>query len=243
MTTRSDLDNIVTSMEKVNERAYFTDYYLHEYHERVLLQRVQGPRILEMGCGEGAITKMLGRNFPEVVSVDGSRILIEKASKHVNMPNVVFSLSLFEEFVPDGKFSSILMICILEHVDDPVLILKRAKEWLEPEGKIYIIVPNALSLNRQVGKAMGMLKELNELHERDILVGHRRVYDPKRLLADIKMAGLKEVFINGILLKPLSDAQMQTWDKKLIEAFYEVGKNYPSICTEIYAECRPKQAA
>jgi trans-aconitate methyltransferase len=198
---------------------------------------------LELGCAEGGMTRVLVENFPSVVSVEGSPVLLEQARQNVNAGNVTFCCSFFEDFEPDGTFSSIIMSRILEHVYEPVSLLKRASQWLTQEGLIHIIVPNAGALNRRIGKAMGMLKRLDELHERDRRVGHLRVYSRQTLSADIKAAGLKVVHWDGIFLKPLSDVQMQDWDEKLLDAFFEVGKELPEYCTEIYAECRPEEVA
>ncbi len=238
MTTQQSLDGIAISLDQANDRACSSEYYLLRYRWRVLMPRLRGPRILELGCAEGEMTKFLAKQFPEVVAVDGSALLLERARKDVHANNVVFQQALFEEFVPDGKFSSIVVACVLEHVQDPIAFLRRCKEWLAPKGRIYIMVPNAYALNRRVGKAMGMLKRLDELHERDLRLGHQRVYSRQTLAADIESAGLEAAHWDGILLKPLSDAQVQNWDPALLDAFFEVGKELPEWCTEIYVECQ-----
>jgi len=38
-----------------------------------------------------------------------------------------------------------------------------------------------------------------------------------------------------VLLKPLSNSQMESWDPDIIEALYEVGKELPDYCSPIYA--------
>jgi 2-polyprenyl-3-methyl-5-hydroxy-6-metoxy-1,4-benzoquinol methylase len=237
MTVHHTLDSIATSLPETDDRSLSPDYYLLRYGMRLILPRIKGPRVLELGCAEGGMTKVLAENFQSVVSVEGSPLLLERARKNVNAGNVTFTCSFFEDFKPDGIFSSIIMSRILEHVHEPVSLLKRASQWLTQEGLIHIVVPNAGALNRRIGKAMGMLRRLDELHERDRHVGHLRVYSRHSLSGDIKAAGLKIVHWEGIFLKPLSDAQMQDWDEKLLDAFFELGKELPEYCTEIYAEC------
>jgi 2-polyprenyl-3-methyl-5-hydroxy-6-metoxy-1,4-benzoquinol methylase len=242
MATQAKLDCIASSLTEANDDSWSQDYYLLRYRMRVLLPRVRGPRVLELGCAEGGMTKVLAERFPNVVSVDGSPLLIERANQATASDNVTFYCSLFEDFEPNGKFSSILMSCILEHVHEPTSLLKRAREWLTQEGLIHIVVPNAEALNRRIGKAMGMLKRLEELHQRDLRMGHQRVYSRSTLAVDIEAAGLEVVRWDGIFLKPLSDAQIRDWDEKLLDAFFEIGKELPEYCTEIYAECRPRGA-
>jgi len=229
-------------MEAADDCRLSPNYYLLRYRIKLLLSRLRGPRVLELGCAEGGMTKVLVECFPSVVSVEGSQLLLKRAQRNVNAGNVTFCCSFFEDFEPDGTFSSIIMSHIIEHLHDPVPLLKRTREWLAPGGLIHIIVPNAEALNRRIGKAMGMLKRLDELHERDLRVGHLRVYTRKTLATDIKAAGLKVVHWDGIFLKPLSDAQMQDWDEKLLDAFFEIGKELSDYCSEIYVECTPKEA-
>lgn len=240
MTTQATLDRIANSLTEANDDSWSQDYYLLRYRMRILLPRIRGPRVLELGCAEGGMTKVLAERFPNVVSVDGSPLLIERAHQTTNADNVILYSSLFEDFEPNGKFSSILMSCILEHVHEPISLLKRAGEWLTQEGLIHIVVPNAKALNRRIGKAMGMLNRLEELHQRDLRMGHQRVYSRSTLAKDIEAAGLKVVHWDGIFLKPFSDQQMQGWDEELLDAFFELGKELPEYCTEIYAECRLK---
>jgi len=97
-----------------------------------------------------------------------------------------------------------------------------------------IFVPNALSLNRRIGKAMGLIASYYELSETDLAVGHKRFYDRKRLLNDVIASGLKPREFGGLLLKPLSNKQMESWNLDIIEGLYEVGKELPDYSGPIY---------
>lgn len=231
------LDAIAASMRHADDRSLTSQYFLLRYGIMTLLPRLKGPDVLELSCGEGGMTKWLGENFPRVTTVDGSPALIEKARQAVTTKNVEFQCTTFENFTPERAFQSIIMSRILEHIEKPVELLQRIRSWLAPGGRLYIIVPNAHSLNRRIGKAMGMIQELDELTERDQRVGHFRVYHKASLGADIVAAGLVPVHWDGIFLKPLSDAQVQDWPQNLLDAFYVVGRDLPEWCTEIYVEC------
>jgi SAM-dependent methyltransferase len=235
------LDEIADAVERAQDNRMVPDYYLLHYRTKTLLPRLQGPRILELGCAEGGMTLVLKDRAEEIVCVEGSAKLLAKARERVVDANVTLHCSTFEDFKPQGVFSSIIMSHILEHLADPRRLLAKAKEWLSPQGGIHVLVPNAGALNRRIGRAMGMLNRLDELHERDRLIGHLRVYSRDSLAADIEAAGLEVVHWGGVFLKPLSDAQMKNWDQKLLDAFFEMGKELPEYCAEIYAECRSKR--
>ncbi|NLH39957.1 MAG: hypothetical protein GX445_07850 [Elusimicrobia bacterium] len=98
--------------------------------------------------------------------------------------------------------------------------------------------PNANSIHRQAGVKMGLLKRENELNKLDKKLGHRRIYTLETLQNDINKAGLNIKEIGGIFLKPLSNTRIEKWwTKKMMDAFYELGKKYPEIGAEIYAVC------
>lgn len=212
------------------------DCTILRYTANTLLPFCRGTRILELGCADGLMTEILADIFDEIVAVDGSEYLIKEAKKNVK-GNVTFYCSLIEEFEPCGKFDTIIMAHLLEHVIDPVLLLKRVKNWLNNGGVILICVPNAISLHRKIGRAMGFIREFTELSEMDIKVEHRRVYSIDTLRKDIQKAGLNIETWGGIFLKPRPSSIMESWDNNILDAFYEVGKELPDYCSEIYVAC------
>lgn len=124
---------------------------------------------------------------------------------------------------------------MLEHVIDPVDILKKCGTWLNPGGRILAAVPNSESIHRQAAVMMGMLSSTKQLNETDERNGHRRVYDMKMLQTDFEDAGLKIVKTGGYWLKPLSNSQVDaTWDLEMVNAFLQMGEKYPEIAGEIY---------
>jgi len=211
---------------------------LINYRADVMIPQIKGPKVLEMGCSTGVMTKRLIKKFPGLTVIDGSEEYIKYTRKLTKAKDAEFIVALFEEFEAKEKFNDIIMANALEHVEDPVLILKRSKNWLKNDGKIYIMVPNAQSFHRRIGQKLGIIKNLTDLSESDRKLGHRRVYTEKSLKKDIKKAGLRVVHFQGIFLKPLSHAQIVGWDKKLLDAFFEMGKLLPDYCSTIYFICK-----
>lgn len=217
----------------IYESATDFDITLQKYDFRVLRSFLKGPAVLEMGCGRGETTRMLGEIFPLLHVVDASQRCIELASMGASKTARFFQC-YFEEFEPPCHYDSILLLEVLEHLEDPVLALKRAASWLNPGGAIHILVPNARSLHRRLGVAMGLLPAVDALNDRDCQVGHLRVYTLESLLADVNAAGLQVVRHQGIFLKILSNAQMEKLDPKLIDALFAVGGELPDYCSDIY---------
>ncbi len=101
-------------------------------------------RILEVGCGVGAQTEILLERFPRlfVQGVDAESKQIAQAKKRlgseVKAKRAAFEVAdaahlPFEENAFDGAF-----ICwFLEHVQDPVKVLREIRRTLKPASVIY----------------------------------------------------------------------------------------------------------
>ena len=128
----------------LNEQLDF-DKRLIRYRYETLKAHLQGPEGLELGPAEGEMSQFLANDFEKLTVVDGSGELLEKITP---LPNLKKVHSLFEEFKPDGRYNTIIMEHILEHVDSPTELLIKVKDWLMPSGKILIGVPNGNSIHR-----------------------------------------------------------------------------------------------
>jgi len=143
--------------------------------------------------------------------------------------------SLFEDYAPEERFDNVILGHVLEHVDDPVAILSRVREWLSDEGRVMGVVPNARSLHRQIGVMLGMLKFEEDLNEMDRHHGHRRVYTPETFRRDFLAAGLRVDVFGGYFLKVMSNQQIEEFcAPELIDAFMRMGERYPDVACGIY---------
>src|SRR5689334_21958046 len=100
-------------------------YYTYDW---VFSKLSPGDSVLEMGYGEGNFTEALvKRNFLPTV-IDGSGILLDKAASLYGS-RIKTVHALFEEYTPKDRFDCVLATHVLEHVDDPVALLKKMKTW------------------------------------------------------------------------------------------------------------------
>jgi 2-polyprenyl-3-methyl-5-hydroxy-6-metoxy-1,4-benzoquinol methylase len=191
---------------------------------------------LELGPAEGEMTKLLVNDFARLTIVDGASELLAQIPERVGLRKVH---SLFESFQPDQKFNTIIMEHILEHIDQPVALLEKVKEWIAPGGKILVGVPNGNSIHRLVAVKMGLLEYPCQLNSRDLALGHRRVYTPDSLKLDIKAAGLELLKMGGVFFKPVSNKQIQDhWSEEMIQGFYLLGSDFSEYAAELYAVCQ-----
>jgi 2-polyprenyl-3-methyl-5-hydroxy-6-metoxy-1,4-benzoquinol methylase len=212
------------------------DKRLIRFRYQMLKTNLFGTRGLELGPAEGQMTRFLLQDFTSLTVVDAASELLGSIPE---APNLLKIHSLFEDFHPEDLFDSIIMEHILEHVDKPVDLLKRVRDWLVPEGRLFIGVPNGNSIHRLAAVKMGLLDHPCQLNERDYKVGHRRVYTPETLRKDNERSGLIIEKINGVFFKPLSNQQIQDdWTDEMIEGFFELGKDFPEYSSDIQAVCK-----
>ena len=214
------------------------DGVLTGYAWRLIEPRLAGrERVLELGCSNGVMTELLAGVVPDLWVVDGSPTYLGEVRSRLGDDGIRYELSLFEDFEPGVEFDAIVMCRALEHLPDPRGTLARIGRWLAPAGELHVMVPNALSLHRLIGVALGQLPRPDALNERDLRVGHLRVYDPDALRAELEGAGLRVVEEAGNSLKFLPNHEMAAFPAEYSAALYEVGRCLPRHCAELYVRC------
>lgn len=205
-----------------------------KYSFKIAERFLVGNTLLEMGPAEGVMTELLATTGKKLTLVEGSGSFCEDLKKRFPEAEVVHSL--FEEFRPENKYDNIILGHVLEHVQDPVDILARAKKWLKPgTGRLFAAVPNSRSLHRQAAVIMGMLPQEDALNEMDIHHGHRRVFNPESYRNAFYQAGLQIEIFGGYWMKPVSNKQIEeNWTPEMLDAFMQLGERYPDIAGEIY---------
>lgn len=204
-----------------------------EYSFKLVKRFLHGNSILEMGPAEGLMTNFLYDTNKDLTIVEAS----EKFCKYLSRkyPNAHVNNSLFEDFSPKEKYDNVILGHVLEHIDDPKLLLHRIKNWLNPNGLVLCAVPNSRSLHRQAAVLMGLLNFESDLNEADRHHGHRRVYNPETFRSEFLNSGYKIDFFGGYWIKPFSNKQCEeTHSPEMIDAFMQLGERYPDISAEIF---------
>jgi ubiquinone/menaquinone biosynthesis C-methylase UbiE len=103
-----------------------------------------GTRLLEVGCGVGAVLAILGQEFPGVRlhGVDIEARQLEFAREHLHRAGVEATLveaDARELPFEDGSFDHVWMMWFLEHIADPPAVLREARRVLVVGGAITAI--------------------------------------------------------------------------------------------------------
>jgi len=196
----------------------------------------ENSKVLEIGPAEGPMTELLLNNHKiKLTLIEPSKGFFKKLK--LKFPNLNIINSYLEDSKLDEKYDVIICSHILEHLEDPVPFLNKLKEYCSNKTKIFISVPNAKSFHRLLGVKLDLLDSEYSLNDADISVGHKRVYDFNLLKKQLTKVNYKVNFMTGIFFKILSNDQLESFDKNIVNGFYELGKNFPENCAEIMAVC------
>ena len=244
MTIEQDCNAYVPGFAYYDDNLLLLRATLEEILRRTL--HLSSIRLLSLGVGHRILTQglrnaLVGRLSRHMI-VEGSADIIELFAQEVApLSQVELIHAYFEDFDTEARFDVIEMGFVLEHVDDPGVILRRFQSFLAPGGRMMIAVPNAYSLHRLIGRRAGLLDDLHALSDADRALGHRRYFDPSLLDALLDDCGLEVVGRAGLMLKPFTTSQLASLglDERIRTAMIEVGFHLPEICNGLFVEARP----
>ncbi len=247
MTTTRDYNAELNDAELAeNEKyAYSFDFdVLHPYMLKSFEPFFNKGSLLELGSYKGNFTQRFLPHFDDITCIEASDVAIAEARAMLG-DKVKYVNALFEEAKLPRRYDNIVLTHVLEHLDDPVLVLKRINdEWLAEGGRFFLVCPNANAPSRQIAVKMGLISHNAAVTPAEAQHGHRRTYALDTLERDAVEAGLKVVHRSGIFFKPLANFQ---WDRLLqtdiisreyLEGCYELGQQYPDLCASIFLLCK-----
>jgi 2-polyprenyl-3-methyl-5-hydroxy-6-metoxy-1,4-benzoquinol methylase len=227
---------------------YGFDYdIMHHYMLKSFLPFFKHNDVLELGCYKGAFTRRLQDIFTDITCIEASDDAINAAKSSLRS-DIKFVHGTFEKVKLDRKFNNIIMTHVLEHIDDPILVLKRINdEWLADSGNFFLACPNANAPSRQIAVKMGLIDFNSAVTDGERKHGHRVTYTFDTLERDAKRAGFKIMHRSGIFFKALANFQ---WDKILqtdivskeyLDGCFELGQIYPDLCASIFLLCQKNE--
>jgi len=230
---------------KENEKyAYSFDFdVLHPYMIKSFEPFFNKGSLLELGSYKGNFTQRFFPYFEDITCVEASNKAMEEAKNKFGQ-RANFINDLFEQVNLPRKYNNIVLTHVLEHLDDPVLVMKRINdEWLTDDGKFFLVCPNANAPSRQIAVKMGLISHNSAVTPAELEHGHRCTYSLDTMERDARAAGLNIIHRSGIFFKALANFQ---WDKLLntdiiskeyLEGCYQLGQQYPDLCSSIFLLC------
>lgn len=100
--------------------------------------------ILDVGCGRGILPALMRERGWEAQGLEFSETAARHARDELGLP--IFVGDFLQSPYADDSFDTIVLWHVLEHVPDPVAMIRRAHQILRPGGLLVIAVPNFESL-------------------------------------------------------------------------------------------------
>ncbi|MEM7743640.1 MAG: class I SAM-dependent methyltransferase [Pseudomonadota bacterium] len=138
----------------------------------------QADQVLDVGAGSGEFAFLMGQLGKTVTGIEPNAGYAEycRNALGLDVRTAHLDRALFEE----GQFDLIRLNHVLEHLNDPVRYLAMMRDWLKPDGVLYVEVPNIETYARE--KSRG-----NMFH-----YGHIFNFNPWTLRTAAGLAGLEE---------------------------------------------------
>ena len=211
---------------------------LNWYSRRILELTRGSSSLLELGLGHGFTTQVFQGHFGKHWVLEGSPAVIASYRERFPDSDAEIVETYFEAFSAQDTFEVVVMGFVLEHVEDPIGVLRRYRDFLTPGGRVFAAVPNAETMNRRLGHYAGLLPDMSQLSQNDLDLGHRRLFTKEGLAADIRRAGGRVVRLEGIYLKPLTTAQLVSLDlgNDIYDGLCRLGVLYPELSCGLLAE-------
>lgn len=178
-----DYDLNPTSLEALwrMEEAHFWHAARNRWIARALAERVpHGGRVLEVGCGAGAVSAHLHSLGYLVTGVDTAEVLVRKA--HERCPSATFVAGDVARLPVGERFDAVGFFDVLEHLDDPAALVRAALRHARPGALVVVTVPALQDLYTAI----------------DTLSGHKRRYELGELTQLLRPLGLDQIEERGI---------------------------------------------
>jgi len=133
----------------MNTNQFNINYTRAEDHKRLAFiekfinkNNASGMKVLDVGCGNGNISRFIGSFGCEVLGIDISADTIREAQNQTSLQNVQFKNTPAEELNVNEKFDLIVCSEVIEHLYQPTPVLQTLKNLLKPNGTLIVTVPN-----------------------------------------------------------------------------------------------------
>lgn len=189
---------------------------------------------LELGIGHSKTIELLSQKFKNVTVLDGEKELVNKYNKIYS--KIDFVETYFENFKSNKLYKNIGMGFVLEHVNNPEQIINKYSKFLEPDGKIFISVPNANSLHRIVANKAELLDDIKMLSETDKRYGHLRFLTYFEWVELFEKCNMEVEVSHGLFLKPFTTQQIHSLnlDSSIYTSLGSTAHIFPEISNSCF---------
>lgn len=212
-----------------------------------VLKESQSGRLLEVGCGRESFLWSY-ENFESATIVEPTKEFANRNRSLVLRKQQVRIVELtVEEFAKEAteRFDVCIASSLLHEVQSPSAVLEACHRLLVPNGILVVNVPNAHSLHRIIGVALGLQKSVFEISStQEMMQQLGPVFSTESLAALLHDCGFEVTTLFTDILKLLKHEQLDQLLKKnaitetTILELNKFSRSLPEFGSEIFAVAR-----
>lgn len=186
---RDRLDWVINERAMAYGRGEHPKHRLTDYHNFFIRRINNGERVLDVGCGYGAVARSIAQSFPncEVMGMDLDKRRLAQALASENPANLQFVEGDATKAVPAGIWNAVVLSNVLEHIAERVQFLTLLQK--EVRASRYLIRVPLFERDWQ----MALRRELGIDFRSDD--DHKIEHTLAEFQAEISEAGLKIVHL------------------------------------------------
>jgi len=123
----------------------------HKFYQTIalpLIPWIPNGQILDVGCGKGDYLASLRQLGWQVKGIEINPHAVQYARQELNLD--ILQASFLDNDFPAAQFEVVSMWWYLEHVPNPLEVLREARRVIKPQGRLIIGVPNWSSLEAKL---------------------------------------------------------------------------------------------
>jgi len=165
-----------------------------------------GKRVLDVGCGGGILAESMAKEGAKVTGLDMGKEPLEVARLHAleTGTKLEYIQSTIEQHAQQhaGEYDVVTCMEMLEHVPDPLSVVRSCEQLVKPGGKVFFS-----TLNRNIKSYLFAIVGAEQLLK-IVPKGthhHEKFIKPSELLKMIDQTSLTELGITGLHYNPVTD--------------------------------------
>ncbi len=203
-------------------RIYPANYYAYDFVEKLggfvmrfktMVERAKvrayraclapGGRVLDVGCGDGHVLAQLRRHAGVPLRLEGVEFSPVAADAAERAGFVVHRGRIEDVELPVRAFDLVIMNQLIEHVVEPLTVLRKVGRALRPGGQVFVETPNLDSLDARLFRR----RYWGGYH----LPRHFHLFDRRTLPALARKAGLELVSLRTLVCPQFWILSLHNW--------------------------------
>ncbi len=168
-------------------------FKIYEFHELMKGVPFRPTDVaLDIGCGMGLQTALLGRRCGKVIGIDINPNVIARAlsdQAHIlkRIPCEFRCTTIEDARFPDATFDKIMSVCVVEHIPDYRSVLRECYRTLKPGGRMFVSLDSLATIDDE---------DLKRRHTEENFVRH--YFQPDAIRRDLEALGFRNVTVEPI---------------------------------------------